>query len=34
MTRTSFDETGRAIEYAQHCYRADAYSFDATLVGR
>lgn len=33
MTRTSFDESGRAIEYAQHCYRADAHSFDTTLVG-
>ena len=34
MERTAFDDSGRAIEYAQHCYRADAHSFDTTLVGR
>jgi DNA-binding GntR family transcriptional regulator len=34
MERTAFDDSGRAVEYAQHCYRADAYSFDTTLVGR
>ena len=34
MERTAFDDAGRAVEYAQHCYRADAHSFDTTLVGR
>jgi GntR family transcriptional regulator len=34
MQRTSFDSTGRAVEYAEHCYRADRHSFDTTLVGR
>ncbi len=34
MQRTSFDDSGRAIEYACHCYRADAHTFDATLVSR
>jgi DNA-binding GntR family transcriptional regulator len=34
MERTSFDDSGRAVEHAQHCYRADAHSFDTTLVGR
>jgi DNA-binding GntR family transcriptional regulator len=34
MERTSFDDAGQAVEHAQHCYRADAHSFDTTLVGR
>ena len=34
MARTAFDDGGRAVEYAEHCYRADAYSFDTTLVCR
>jgi DNA-binding GntR family transcriptional regulator len=34
MQRTAFDDGGRAVEYAEHCYRADAYSFDTTLVCR
>lgn len=34
MERTSYDDSGRAVEYADHCYRADAHSFDATLVAR
>jgi DNA-binding GntR family transcriptional regulator len=34
MERTAFDDAGRAVEFAQHCYRADAYSFDTTLVCR
>lgn len=34
MERVSFDDTGRVVEYAQHCYRADAHSFDTTLVSR
>lgn len=34
MARTAFDDGGRAVEYAEHCYRADAHSFDTTLVCR
>lgn len=34
MERTSFDDTGRPVEYATHIYRADAYSFETTLVER
>lgn len=34
MTRWTFDDTGRAIEYATHSYRADSYSFETTLVDR
>lgn len=34
MERTAFDETGTAIEFSSHCYRADSYSFETTLVAR
>ncbi len=34
MERTSFDDTGHAVEYSSHDYRADAYSFETTLVDR
>lgn len=34
MDRTAFDDSGRAVELASHCYRADAHSFDTTLVAR
>lgn len=34
MERTSFDDSGRAVEYASHQYRADSYSFETTLVER
>jgi DNA-binding GntR family transcriptional regulator len=34
MTRTTYDDTGRIVEYAQHLYRASLYSFELTLVGR
>jgi DNA-binding GntR family transcriptional regulator len=34
MVRISFDHSGRAIEYAQHSYRADVYQFETTLVER
>ena len=34
MERTSYDDNGRAVELAAHCYRADAHSFDTTLVAR
>lgn len=31
MTRTATDTAGRPIEYGQHAYRADLYSFKVTL---
>jgi DNA-binding GntR family transcriptional regulator len=34
MTRTAFDDKGRAIEYGTHVYRASRYSFTLTLVER
>jgi GntR family transcriptional regulator len=34
MSRTAFDTSGRAVEYGQHCYRPDLYSFEIALVGR
>jgi DNA-binding GntR family transcriptional regulator len=34
MTRTAFDDKGRAVEYATHTYRASRYSFTLTLVER
>lgn len=34
MERTAFDTGGRAVEYGQHCYRPDLYSFEITLVDR
>lgn len=34
MDRTAFDSSGRAVEYGQHCYRPDLYSFEITLVDR
>lgn len=34
MTRTTFDDKGRAVEYATHVYRAARYSFTSTLVER
>lgn len=34
MTRTAFDDKGRAIEYGTHVYRADRYAFTLTLVER
>jgi DNA-binding GntR family transcriptional regulator len=32
MERTTFDDSGRAFEYASHTYRSDTYSFETTLV--
>lgn len=32
MDRTAFDNSGRAVEFGQHCYRPDLYSFSVTLV--
>jgi DNA-binding GntR family transcriptional regulator len=34
MQRTAYDDTGRPIELGRHVYRADAYTFEITLVGR
>jgi DNA-binding GntR family transcriptional regulator len=34
MTRTSYDDQGRAVEYGTHLYRPDLYAFEATLVDR
>lgn len=34
MERTTYDTTGRPVEFASHCYRADTYSFETTLVER
>jgi DNA-binding GntR family transcriptional regulator len=34
MSRTAFDNSGRAVEWGQHCYRPDLYSFEMTLVER
>jgi DNA-binding GntR family transcriptional regulator len=34
MTRTTYDDTGRIVEYARHLYRASLYSFELTLIGR
>lgn len=34
MNRTSFDNSGLAVEYGTHCYRPDLYSFEATLVDK
>lgn len=32
MTRTAFDDKGRAVEYGSHVYRASRYAFSLTLV--
>lgn len=32
MTRTAYDETGRAVEYGSHVYRASRYTFEITLT--
>lgn len=32
MTRTAYDETGRAVEYGAHVYRASRYTFELTLT--
>lgn len=33
MERTTYDQTGRVIEYGSHAYRASRYSFDLSLRG-
>ncbi|MEY9951780.1 GntR family transcriptional regulator [Leifsonia sp. EB34] len=34
MSRTAFDNSGRAVEFGRHVYRPDLYSFELTLVDR
>ncbi|QIK68529.1 GntR family transcriptional regulator [Nocardioides sp. HDW12B] len=34
MERTSYDDSGRAVEHADHLYRPDLYSYETTLVDR
>ncbi|MFG2309930.1 GntR family transcriptional regulator [Streptomyces sp. NPDC048566] len=34
MERTTFDDTGRAVEFAGHVYRASRYSFEFQLLVR
>ena len=34
MARTAYDDNGNAVEFAAHCYRADAHAFETTLVAR
>ncbi|WSQ64110.1 GntR family transcriptional regulator [Streptomyces sp. NBC_01216] len=34
MERTTFDDTGRAVEFASHLYRASRYSFEFQLLAR
>jgi DNA-binding GntR family transcriptional regulator len=33
MTRSAYDDQGRAVEHGSHIYRASRYSFDITLTG-
>lgn len=32
MTRTAYNDSGRAVEYGSHIYRASLYSFELTLT--
>jgi GntR family transcriptional regulator len=32
MTRTTYDDTGRAVEYGSHLFRASRYTFELTLT--
>jgi DNA-binding GntR family transcriptional regulator len=34
MERTTYDDSGHAVEFGTHAYRADRYSFEITLVDR
>lgn len=34
MQRTTYDNSGRAVEYGHHAYRSELYAFEATLVDR
>jgi len=33
MTRSAYDDQGRAVEHGSHIYRPSRYSFDLTLTG-
>lgn len=34
MQRTAYGDSGQAVEYGDHCYRPDSYSFEVTVVER
>ena len=34
MERTTYDDSGVAVEFGRHVYRSDSYSFETTLVQR
>jgi hypothetical protein len=34
MSRSAFDDSGKAVEYGSHCYWASRYYFGTTLVDR
>lgn len=34
MERVTYDDSGRPVEWGRHVYRAEAYSFEITLVDR
>jgi DNA-binding GntR family transcriptional regulator len=34
MQRTTYDDSGRAVEFGSHVYRGEAYTFEVTLVER
>ncbi|KOG85743.1 GntR family transcriptional regulator, partial [Streptomyces varsoviensis] len=34
MERTTFDDTGRAVEFGSHVYRASRYAFEFQLLVR
>lgn len=34
MTRKAYDGSGAAVEFGDHCYRADQYAFDITVYER
>jgi GntR family transcriptional regulator len=34
VRRTAYDDTGRAVEYGTHVYRASRYAFDFQLLAR
>lgn len=34
MNRTAYDDSGTAVEFGSHCYRASRYHFDTTVVDR
>ena len=34
MQRTAYADSGRAVEFGDHCYRPETYSFEVTLVER